>query len=347
MGKPINIDAEFEKLLTPLAAEEFAELEKQILKEGCRHKLVIWKEENILIDGHNRYKICKKHGKPYEPYYMKFSNRDEVVLWIIKNQLARRNLTDFQRGDLVLKKESLISSRSNQGVRTDLFPNLEKGSGLNTLKEMARMADMSSASLAKVKKIKAKAAPAVLDAVSKDEIAIDVAANLAMLPKEEQDRLAAEGVQAMKAAAKATRAANKVKSAKAKSPVREIKQDTQTIPVADITNNDDAALDTINPHVAADAPAEAESLAPSTGESTAVAAAVNADNLPEVQAQEEDYRRLSEDLQVLLDQCRKEQDVVLKENAALRSENEALRLELEALRLQLQAPQEDVACAAA
>lgn len=346
MGKPINIDPEFEKLLNPLTAEEFAELEKQILKEGCRHSLVVWEEKNILIDGHNRYKICGKHHKPYKTHRMNFKSREDVILWIIINQLARRNLSDFERGQIVLKQKEIIASRGRPGTRTDLSSNLTKGPGLDTRTELARMARISTGSLTKIEKIDNNAVPAVIDAASNGEISVDAAANLASLPKEEQDKLAAQGVQAMKAAAKAKRDAKKVKPAKATSPVREIKQGAQTSPVADDTNNkDDAALDTESSG-AVDAPAQAVSLAPPAGDPAAVTDSVNADNLPKVQAQEEDYRRLSEDLQAQLEQCRKEQDLVLKENAGLRSENEGLRLELEALRLQLQAPQEDVACAA-
>jgi ParB-like chromosome segregation protein Spo0J len=40
-------------------------LEESILAEGCRDPLVVWKEENVLIDGHHRYEICERHGVSY------------------------------------------------------------------------------------------------------------------------------------------------------------------------------------------------------------------------------------------------------------------------------------------
>ena len=56
----ISIDTEFKNLIPPLTAEEYAGLEESILNEGCRDAIVLWGE--TIIDGHNRYEICTKHG---------------------------------------------------------------------------------------------------------------------------------------------------------------------------------------------------------------------------------------------------------------------------------------------
>ncbi|RKX21924.1 MAG: hypothetical protein DRP45_11815, partial [Candidatus Zixiibacteriota bacterium] len=60
----ILVDAEFAGLIWELPRERFARLEKNILADGCREALVVWKGKNILVDGHNRLKICKKHDIP-------------------------------------------------------------------------------------------------------------------------------------------------------------------------------------------------------------------------------------------------------------------------------------------
>ena len=62
----MQIDKQFELLVFPLEASEYSLLEQNIIKEGCRDALVVWKEKDILLDGHNRYKICKKHDFPYK-----------------------------------------------------------------------------------------------------------------------------------------------------------------------------------------------------------------------------------------------------------------------------------------
>ncbi len=59
LSREIVIDSEFAALIPPLTDDEFNRLEQSILAEGCRDALVLW--GNILIDGHNRYRICTKH----------------------------------------------------------------------------------------------------------------------------------------------------------------------------------------------------------------------------------------------------------------------------------------------
>ena len=90
----IIIDNEFKFLLPVLDEKAFADLEADILENGIRDSLVLW--EGILIDGYNRFKIAQKHDLPFNSVNMDFGSRDEVVIWIIRNQIARRNLTPFQ-----------------------------------------------------------------------------------------------------------------------------------------------------------------------------------------------------------------------------------------------------------
>jgi len=90
----IIIDKEFKFLLPMLDEKAFADLEADILENGIRDSLVLW--EGILIDGYNRFNIAQKHNLPFNTVSMEFSSRDEVVIWIIRNQIARRNLTPFQ-----------------------------------------------------------------------------------------------------------------------------------------------------------------------------------------------------------------------------------------------------------
>ena len=90
----IIIDEEFKNLLPPLDATTHAWLEENILQHGCREPLVLW--EGILIDGHNRYEISRKHGIPFNTVNMEFDSRDDVMIWIISTQVSRRNLSPTQ-----------------------------------------------------------------------------------------------------------------------------------------------------------------------------------------------------------------------------------------------------------
>jgi len=90
----IIIDEEFRSLLPALDRNTYALLEESLLEHGCRDALVTW--NGILIDGYNRYRICTEHDIPFNTVSMEFASREEVLIWIISNQISRRNLTAMQ-----------------------------------------------------------------------------------------------------------------------------------------------------------------------------------------------------------------------------------------------------------
>jgi len=94
----IIVDKDLESFIVPLSKEEFEQLEENVIAQGCRDRLVVWnsKKGKVLIDGHNRLRICKKHNIPFEVRVLNFNDREEVKLWMLNNQLGRRNLTPDQ-----------------------------------------------------------------------------------------------------------------------------------------------------------------------------------------------------------------------------------------------------------
>jgi methylase of polypeptide subunit release factors len=74
-------------------------LEQSVLAEGIRDPLVVWRRngELILLDGHHRYELAQKHGLDFKIVEMEFDDESQAVQWVLRNQLARRNLTDEQR----------------------------------------------------------------------------------------------------------------------------------------------------------------------------------------------------------------------------------------------------------
>ena len=93
------IDPEFESLVPPLSQEEYSQLEANILRDGCRDPITIW--DNVILDGHNRYKICRQHDILFNVNPILIENRDEAISWICSNQMGRRNLTDERRRYLI------------------------------------------------------------------------------------------------------------------------------------------------------------------------------------------------------------------------------------------------------
>lgn len=94
--KKITIKEEFKSLIPPLSADEYKKLEENIVADGCRDSLVLWDRETeyILIDGHNRYKICQENSVRFNVYLVKFPDADSAKDWMLNNQLGKRNVTD-------------------------------------------------------------------------------------------------------------------------------------------------------------------------------------------------------------------------------------------------------------
>ncbi len=110
----LRVDAEFKALIPPLTDDERRLLEESIVQEGCRDPLVAWGD--VLIDGHNRYEICKRRGIPFRFVQRDFAERSDAREWIIRNQLGRRNLTPEQRAYLIGKQyEERKRSHSEAG----------------------------------------------------------------------------------------------------------------------------------------------------------------------------------------------------------------------------------------
>ena len=96
----IQIDEEFQGICPVLTAEERRLLCEDIVENGVRDPLVVWRSGDslVLLDGHNRYQIALEHGIRFETADAPESvqTREAALGWIIKNQLGRRNLTREQ-----------------------------------------------------------------------------------------------------------------------------------------------------------------------------------------------------------------------------------------------------------
>jgi len=99
IAKSLTIVKEIKDYILPLSDEEFFNLEKSILLEGCRDPLIAWQKKDdqlVLVDGHNRYKICKKNNISFKVKKIDFKDIEEVKIWMVENQMGRRNLTPDQ-----------------------------------------------------------------------------------------------------------------------------------------------------------------------------------------------------------------------------------------------------------
>lgn len=218
----IIVKEELKAYIDPLTADEYEALERSILAEGCRDALVLWGD--VLVDGHNRHGICQKHGLPFATVQnTRFQTMEDVHLWMIEQHLGRRSVSDFQRGELALRKREILAERKR--VEQAQLQRESDGSAESppddqdtppwepaprlTRAELAREAKLSSSQIGMIERIRAQAAPEVVEAVKSGQLSISAAAAVASLPEAEQRAAATAGKDELKQAARRAREASR------------------------------------------------------------------------------------------------------------------------------------------
>jgi len=233
----LTIDPEFKALIPPLAPEELAQLEANIIRDGCREPLVVahikpshykcydehnitcepkskcslraddgvWKCESCghnprrlddptLIDGHNRYEICTKHGIEFQAIAMEFDDRDAVEIWIIENQTGRRNLAVIDKIPLLERKREIVAKQAKERQKGGQGGVLLKGN-LPEAKEQTRDTlaaeiGVSGKTYEALRTVSNEGTEELKQAVRDKKIGASTAAEIAHLPADTQKEIA-------------------------------------------------------------------------------------------------------------------------------------------------------------
>ena len=196
---------EMAELLPPLTGEQLAALEADILKNGC-YSPVIVNEDMVVIDGHNRQRLCEQHGLLYQMAVFSFEDMLEAKQWALDTQKGRRNLDKWELGKIALRLKPDIEARAreNMGTRTDLSATLPKGSEpVDTRRELADAVGLGERTMGKVMQIDEHAPAAVKEALDSGDLSINQGYNITRqvreLPEEQRDEAAALAVELEKA----------------------------------------------------------------------------------------------------------------------------------------------------
>ena len=207
---------EMAELLPPLTGEQLAALEADILKNGC-YSPVIVNEDMVVIDGHNRQRLCEQHGLPYQMAVFSFVDLLEAKQWALDTQKGRRNLDKWELGKIALRLKPDIEARAkaNQSAGGQAFrPSEATEEGLTTLsnlpsapvstrKELADTVGIGEVTMGKVMQIDEHAPAAVKEALDSGDLSIHQGYNITQqvreLPEEQRDEAAALAVELEKA----------------------------------------------------------------------------------------------------------------------------------------------------
>ena len=203
--------SEMAELLPPLSGEQLAALEADLLANGC-YAPVIVNEDMVIVDGHNRQKLCQQHGIPYEMAVFSFVDLLEAKQWALDTQKGRRNLDKWELGKIALKLKPDIEARAkaNMSAGGQAYRPSEEGSAtlpnlppIDTRKELADAVGLGERTMGKVMQIGEHAPPAVKEALDSGDLSINQGYNITRqvrdLPEERREEAAALAVEPEKA----------------------------------------------------------------------------------------------------------------------------------------------------
>ena len=205
---------EMAELLPPLTGEQLAALEADILKNGC-YSPVIVNEDMVVIDGHNRQRLCEQHGLPYQMAVFSFESMLEAKQWALDTQKGRRNLDKWELGKIALRLKPDIEARAKENMsagggdqksedaKSGLATLPNPISPVDTRKELADAVGLGERTMGKVMQIDEHAPAAVKEALDSGDLSINQGYNITRqvreLPEEQREEAAALAVELEKA----------------------------------------------------------------------------------------------------------------------------------------------------
>lgn len=223
-----EIDPELRDLIDPLKPEERKMLEESILAEGVRDPIVLW--DNVIVDGHNRYEIASNYEIPFKTVSREFDSIHHAKCWMIDNQYARRNLTDYQRGRLALKKKpALAEIAESRRVEKRRSSNLNDEGEPDTKQVIAKEAGVSVGTLHAIEKIERDGIDELKEACADNALSINAGKEASKLEPEQQR----EVVELVKQGDSGSEAVKKTK-AKKKKAEQESKHEEKELPAVSV-----------------------------------------------------------------------------------------------------------------
>lgn len=204
---------EMEHLLPPLSVEQFSSLESDILENGCYAPIIV-NEAMIVIDGHNRFRICEKHDLPYKMLVFSFADLLEAKQWALDTQKGRRNLDKWELGKIALKLKPEIEARAranmaagggdhkSESAKSGLMISPNPIFPVNTRKEAAQAVGIGEQTMGRITQLAETAPQALKDALDRKDVSINqgwkILKAVQHLPPEEQESAAAEMLSAVR-----------------------------------------------------------------------------------------------------------------------------------------------------
>ncbi|MBB3696929.1 ParB N-terminal domain-containing protein [Flammeovirga yaeyamensis] len=234
-----HIEPEYRELIRKQTPDEARNFEKSIKEEGVREPILYWthtlRDENgaarlvhTVVDGHHRCEAAVKLGLAYIPCKeLKFNSHNDVRIWMLRNQLGRRNIGDAEKITIALqlteflgveakerkkkqvesfnKKETVQKEtakeiqpveKSEDELELDQFKdtlNLDASGRINRAEEAAKIAGVSTKNVTKMKKVIEKGGEDIVKSVINGDLSIHKAwSDIRAVEKQEKEKAKGE-----------------------------------------------------------------------------------------------------------------------------------------------------------
>ena len=201
----ILIDPELQTLIRFHTEEEFTQFKENLVGDGkVREPIIVTNSLTetgyTLVDGHHRLKASEELVGEYPNFakipaiVLSFESKEAVLIWMLTNQLGRRNITRAERFDITMKLNKLgyfkEKAKKSQGERTDLKTsfspeNEEEKKSNRIVNQIADVANISVMDASRLKKVYT-AAPDVYQDVLRGNKTVNSAYN-EILAKERKE----------------------------------------------------------------------------------------------------------------------------------------------------------------
>jgi N6-adenosine-specific RNA methylase IME4 len=171
----LHVNSEYEALLPKLSTVEYEALKESIKTEGQHFPLVI-NEEQTILDGHNRYKICLELGLEPKVEVKTFPSKLLEKKFVIEVNLRRRHLNNFQKAELgfplLAIETELARQREHKEVDVASIDATSKGKATT---QVAKKIGLSQATFERAKKIIEKGSEELKEKLRKGQVSINAA----------------------------------------------------------------------------------------------------------------------------------------------------------------------------
>lgn len=141
---------ELANMFPMIEGKEYELLKEDILKNGLLQTIITY--EGKILDGRNRFKVCKELG--IKPHFEEYKG-NKPLEFVISLNLKRRHLNESQRGVIASKLATLI-----QGKRANYSSaNLP----MTTQEDASKMLNVSPRTLRNIKQIEREAPEKIID----------------------------------------------------------------------------------------------------------------------------------------------------------------------------------------